>query len=361
MRAAHALCATMAFMLALVSPAMTFAATPPQPTLVFYDNDFLGPGETSIQSLVPLLHDNRVRIIGLGVVTGDGWLKEEAASLLRFLEIAGRPDIPVYLGAEMPLVRTQAEMHRWEAAYGTLPWLGAWNDPVAGQTFHPNDPALIPPMNEGTPRLRASREDAVSAMIRLVRAHPGKVTIIAAGPLTDIALAIRLAPDLPSLAKEIVIEGGNIDDELTQAIHGADDTTDFNIIFDPEAAHIVLTSTWQRITVLGDAATSVRLTQAIVDRIAVSHAPVAQYLKHYAQTNEPFWDELTAAVAVDHTLITKEVVVVMDVDTMPGMHYGRARIWSDHDAPKNGAQHVHLVQRVDGARFIRSFIAAARV
>ncbi len=298
--------------------------------------------------------------MGLGVVTGDGWLKEEAASLLRFLEIAGRPEIPVYLGAEMPLVRTQAEMHRWEAAYGTLPWLGAWNDPVPGQTFHPTDPALIPPMKEGAPKLRAASEDAVTALIRLVRANPGKITIVAAGPLTDIALALRIAPDLPALAKDIVIEGGNVDDELTQATASADDTTDFNIIFDPEAAHIVLTAPWQRITVVGDVATSVRLTQAIVNQIAISSSPVAQYLKLYAQTDEPFWDELTAAVAVDRTLITKDVVVVMDVDTMPGMHYGRARIWSDPYAPKNGAQHVHLVLRVDGDRFVREFIAAAK-
>jgi inosine-uridine nucleoside N-ribohydrolase len=353
-------CLSIALLIALGRPAMTCAAPTPAPALVFYDNDFLGPGETSIQSLVPLLHDDGVRVVGLGVVTGDGWLKEEAASLLRFLEIAGRPEIPVYLGAEMPLVRTQAEMHRWEAAYGTLPWLGAWNDPAPGQTFHPNDPALIPPMKEGTPALRASSEDAVSALIRLVRTNPGKITIVAAGPLTDIALAVRIAPDLPSLAKAIVIEGGNIDDELTQATSGADDTTDFNIIFDPEAAHIVFTAPWQRITVVGDVATSVRLTQAIVDRIAVSPSPVAQYLKHYAQTDEPFWDELTVAVAVDNTLITKEVAVVMDVDTMPGMHYGRARIWSDTYAPKTGAQHVHLVLKVDGERFIRSFIAAAK-
>jgi inosine-uridine nucleoside N-ribohydrolase len=338
----------------------TRAAVAVQPMLVFYDNDFLGPGETSIQSLVPLLHDSDVQIVGLGVVTGDGWRNEEAASLLRFLEIAKRTDIPVFLGAEMPLVRTPDELHRWEVAYGKLPWLGAWNEAAPGTTFHPHDPQLIPPMHEGTPTLRASGEDAVSALIRLVRANPGKITIVAAGPLTDIALAIRIAPDLPSLAKEIVIEGGNIDDERTQATVSADDTTDFNFIFDPEAAHIVLTAPWDRITVVGDVATSVRLTYAIVDRIARSSTPVAQYLKAYAQTDEPFWDELTAAIAVDRSLITKDVDVVMDVDTMPGMHYGRARIWSANDAPHTGAQHVHLVLSVDGPRFIRAFIAAAQ-
>jgi inosine-uridine nucleoside N-ribohydrolase len=344
----------------LGAPTVACAAPKPEPQLIYFDNDFLGPGETSLQSLVPLIRRDDVRIVGLGVVTGDGWLKEEAAHLLRFLEIAGRPDIPVVLGAEMPLMRTPNEMRAWEAQYGTLPWLGAWNPPAPGETFHPDDPSLIPPMPEGAPTLRASSEGAVSFLIRTVRANPGKVTIVAAGPLTNIALALRSAPDLPSLAKEIVIEGGNIDDELTQATLGADDTVDFNFLFDPEAAHIVLTAPWRRVTVVGDVATSVRLTQAIVDRIAVSSSPVAQYLKRYAQTAEPFWDEITAAVAVDRTLVTKEVNVVMDVDTMPGMHYGRARIWSTHDAPQTGVRPVHLVLSIDAERFVSAFIAAAQ-
>jgi inosine-uridine nucleoside N-ribohydrolase len=345
-------------LLGLVSPSFASAASTPQ--LVYYDNDFLGPGETSLQSLVPLIRRTDVRIVGLGVVTGDGWLKEEAAHLLRFLEIAKRTDIPVVLGAEMPLVRTPAEMRAWEAQYGTLPWLGAWNAAAPGETFHPDDPALIPPLPEGAPTLRASAEDAVSFLIRTVRAHPGEVTIVAAGPLTNIALAVRIAPDLPALAKEIVIEGGNLDDELTQATLGADDSTDFNLLFDPEAAHIVLTAPWRRVTMIGDVATSVRLTPAIVAQIATSPAPVAQYLKRYAQTDEPFWDEITAAVAVDRTLVTREADVVMDVDTMPGMHYGRARIWSTHDAPRGEAKPVHLVLAIDADRFVRAFIAAAR-
>jgi inosine-uridine nucleoside N-ribohydrolase len=134
---------------------------------------------------------------------------------------------------------------------------------------------------------------------------------------------------------------------------------DFNIMFDPEAAHIVLTAPWQRITMLSDASRSVLVTKAIVASIATSTTPLARYFVSYAQIGEPFWDEVTAAVTVDRTLVTKEVVVAMDVDTMPGMHYGNARIWSDRYAPA-GAQHVHLVLAVDGARFVREFVSAAR-
>lgn len=351
----------LAALVALGSPAIAFAATTPAaaPALVFLDNDFSGPGDSNVQSLVPLLHDDAVTIVGLGVVTGDAWRNEEAQSLLRVLEIAGRPDIPVYLGAEMPLLRTPTEMHRWVDAYGKQTWLGAFTDAAPGQPYHPSAPEFIPPMAEGTPKLAASHEDAVAALIRLVRANPGKITIVAAGPLTDIALAVRIAPDLPALAKAIVIEGGNVDDDVATATAGLD-AMDFNFFFDPEAAHIVLTSPWPRIVVLSDASRSVIFTKPTVAQIATSPTPLAHYLTTYAHTGEPMWDEITTAVAADPTLITKEAVVVMDVDTMPGMHYGRAQIWSDAFAPKSGAQHVHLVLGIDGARFLRAFTAAAR-
>jgi inosine-uridine nucleoside N-ribohydrolase len=81
------------------------AASPDHPTLVYVDNDYLGPGQSNIQSLIPLLRTPGVRLLGIGVVTGDAWLAEETAHVLRFLEIAGRTDIPVFAGAQLPLIR----------------------------------------------------------------------------------------------------------------------------------------------------------------------------------------------------------------------------------------------------------------
>jgi inosine-uridine nucleoside N-ribohydrolase len=99
------------------------------PVLIYFDNDFLGPGQSNIQALIPLLRAPDVRLSGIGVVTGDAWLAEELAHTLRFLEIAGRADVPVFAGARMPLIRTQTEMKAWEMRYGRVPWKGAWNSP----------------------------------------------------------------------------------------------------------------------------------------------------------------------------------------------------------------------------------------
>lgn len=327
--------------------------------LVYIDNDFLGPGQSNIQSLIPLLRTPAVRLLGIGVVTGDAWLAEEQAHVLRFLELAGRTDVPVFAGAQMPLIRTQAEMKAWEVRYGRIPWKGAWNAPKPGRTYHPDDPALIPALVEGAPSTRVSPENAVSFLIRALHENPGKVTIITAGPLTNIALAVRLDPDLPRLAREIVIEGGKLDNSVARVSGNPDYGTDFNFIFDPEAAHIVLTSPWPRVTIVGDVTEPVKVTREIVDRIGKSGSPVAKYMESYARVGQPFWDEITVAVALDKTLITGEIVARMDVDILPGPTYGQAQVWSEDQAPGNGEAQVHIVQGIDVPRFLSTFTSYA--
>lgn len=335
------------------------APSPAPPVQVYFDNDFLGPGQSNIQALVPLLRDPRVKVVGIGVVTGDAWLEEETQHVLRFLEIARRPDIPVAKGAETPLVRSQAETRAWEARYGPIPWKGAWNTPRAGRSYHPDDPTLVPPMPEGAPHTRPSAEDAAHLLIRQVRAHPGEITVVTAGPLTNIALAVRLAPDLPALAKEIVIEGGGLDLQRARVTGNTDYATDFNFIFDPEAAHIVLTSPWKRITLLGNVTGSVKMTEALKAGIAASGTPVARYFGAYAKVGQPLWDEMTAAVAVDRSLVTRELIARMDVDLMPGANYGAAQIWKDEFAPHAGEQTVHIVEAIDADRFVATFAQQA--
>ncbi|UAL08670.1 nucleoside hydrolase [Caulobacter segnis] len=332
---------------------------PKDKVAIFFDNDFLGPGQSNIQSLIPLLRDERVKLLGIGVVTGDAWLKEEAAHALRFLEIAKHPEAPVHLGAQMPLIRTQAEMANWEARYGKVPFKGAWSTPRPGRTYHPQDPDLIPPMPEGEPKIKASDEDAVHALIRNVRAHPGEVTIVSAGPLTNIALALRIAPDIAALAKEIVIEPGKLDTAVARVTGNTDYATDFNFIFDPEAAHIVLTAPWRKITVMGNVTAAAKATQEVVDRIGAAGTPVATYVKTYARIGQPLWDEITVAVAIDRSLVTEELVARMDVDTFAGPSYGQPVVWKTDMAPNAGEREVHIVRAIDVPRFVETFVAQA--
>jgi inosine-uridine nucleoside N-ribohydrolase len=327
--------------------------------LVFLDNDFLGPGQSNIQSLIPLLRTPGVQVLGIGVVTGDAWLAEETAHVLRFLEIAGRPDIPVFAGAQVPLIRTRTEMTAWESRYGRIPWKGAWNAPKPGRTYHPDDPASIPELIEGAPSVTAAAETAASFLVRAVHEHPGEVTVITAGPLTNIALAVRLDPAVPLLAREIVMEGGKLDNSIARVTGNPDYGTDFNFLFDPEAAHIVLTAPWARITVVGDVTEPVKVTREMTERIGRSQSPVAQYFRAYAKVGQPYWDEIAVAVALDRTLVTQEVVARMDVDLLPGPTYGQAQVWADNDAAGDGAKPVHIVREINVPRFLSTFAALA--
>ena len=326
---------------------------------IFFDNDFLGPGQSNIQSLIPLLRNPRVKLVGVGVVTGDAWMTEETAHALRFLEIAKRSDVPIHPGAQMPLMRTQAEMANWEARYGRIPFKGAWSTPRPGRSYHPQDPDLIPPMPEGAPALKASAEDAVHALIRNIRAHPGEISVVSAGPLTNIALALRIAPDIATLAKEIVIEPGKLDTAVARVTGNADYATDFNFLFDPEAAHIVLTAPWKKITVMGNVTAAAKATQPLVDRIGSAGTSVGTYVKTYARIGQPLWDEITVAVAIDRSLVKDELVARMDVDTLPGPSYGQPVVWSAEMAPGAGEREVHIVRAIDVDRFVETFVAQA--
>ena len=96
--------------------------------LVIADNDSYGPATTNLQAVIFLLNHPGVRVLGLTVVSGDGWRDEEVAHTLRLLEIMGRPEVPVVPGAVFPLINSEARTEIWQKLYGRLGWKGAYNE-----------------------------------------------------------------------------------------------------------------------------------------------------------------------------------------------------------------------------------------
>ncbi len=343
--------------------ALSTAARAGDQRLFIEDNDFSGPAGSDIQSILPLVTDPAIRVLGFTTVTGDGWSDEEAAYLLRFLEIAHRTNLPVYKGAVFPLVNTAARLSTWETLYGKLPWKGAWNPPKPhpgpGEIFHPDRPFFVPDNPAGNPTTKPASGSAAEFLIAQVHRYPHQVTILAAGPLTNLALAIRLDPDFPKLARELVFMGAMLDGNLQQVTDNANYFTDFNFAFDPEAAHIVLTAPWAKITSLGSVTNSTMMSADLRARMAAVKTPITEFLAKY-DAPLPLWDEMAAAVAVDRGLITKQVEAYMDVDIDHGMLYGQAHVWPAQTVPHQGAQKVIVVQAVDLARFYAHFLKAAQ-
>jgi purine nucleosidase len=174
---------------------------------VIIDQDASGPGGSDMQAILSLVQSPQTDVLGITVVTGDAWLAEEVQHTLRLMEIIGRTDIPVVPGAAFPLVNSKEYIARWETLYGKIVYQGAWNF-AAGHAVH--GPWEIPTMPEGAPTTKPANEDAAHFMIRMVHKYPHEVTVYAAGPLTNLALAQAIDPEFASLSKELVIMGSSL-------------------------------------------------------------------------------------------------------------------------------------------------------
>ncbi len=329
------------------------------PQFVIFDTDFYGPASSDLQAAALLLTNPNAKVLGLTVVTGDGWRDEETAHTLRLLEILRREDVPVVRGATFPLINTQVRQQAWEKSFGLIPWKGVWNTkdgPFPNYKSH--GPFEIPTLQEGLPTLKPSNESAAEFLIRQVRAHPHQVTIISAGPMTNLALAIRLDPEFPSLAKELVFMGGYIGAGISKATGNPDFVSDFNLLFDPEAAQIAITAAWPKITSVADVTNDPALlfSDEVIQQIGQVKTPLSEYVTKYAEKGVPLWDELTVGIYLDPTLITNQKEVLMDVDVSHGPGYGSARIYADAVAPRLGERKVNIVLDVDAKLFVKTFI-----
>jgi purine nucleosidase len=200
-------------------------------------------------------------------------------------------------------------------------------------------------------------EDAAHFLIRQVHAHPHQVTIYAAGPLTNIALAISIDPHFAELTQGIVIMGGSLSPQTGDPEFANNPRHEFNFWFDPEAAHITLRAHWPRIDLTTvDISIKTDFTKAMLDNIASSPNPAAKYLADYTGEFYYLWDELAAAAWLDPGIITKEEKLYVDVDLTRGPFYGDTLSWTEADKPRLGLQLVHVQTDLDLQRFNKLFL-----
>jgi len=320
---------------------------------IIIDQDGAGPGGTDQQSMLLLIQSPQTEVLGLTMVTGDQWLKAEVAHTLRMLELIGRTDIPAVPGAEYPLVRRKAETELWEQQYGSFLWLGAWTP----RFYHPADE--LGDMPEGNPSTKPLDDDAAHFLIRLVHKFPQQVTIYEGGPMTNLALAVSIDPEFAGLAKELVFMGASLSPQTTDPEFMNTPRREFNLWFDPEAAHIVLHAPWKKIVCTPvDISVKTRLTADLIDRVKASDSPAARYVGQYARMhqNNYLWDELAAAAWLDPSIITKSETRFMDVDLDRGANYGNTLTWSDQDRPKLDVRPVEIQFDLNTDKFYKMFV-----
>jgi inosine-uridine nucleoside N-ribohydrolase len=300
---------------------------------VIFDEDTSGVIGVNADPLTMLLQAPDIEIMGVTVVTGDGWLRQETADALKILEMQRRDDIPVYMGAEFPLVQSRGTLLRLTQLYGgsrTDPFLGAYSEVGPAP-----DEVVAPP--GGFAKAAPRPGTAAEFIIKTIRENPHEITLYCGGPLTNVALAISLAPDIVPLTRELVFMGTS---------PGFQPKT-VNVLYDPHAARIVLHAPWPKLTVFTvDVAEKVHKTPEMAKAVAGGrNASVAAVyretvVKPYEAGIPQQWfrmpDELMAAYLIDPAIVTETRRYYVDVDLTEGMGYGASSYWDEVPKGYNG-------------------------
>jgi purine nucleosidase len=254
------------------------------PTRIILDTD-IGTDVDDCLALAVVLGSPEVQLAGVTCVYGDVGLR--ARMVQKLLSLYGLRGIPVLRGASEPLLGLRPIY--WEGHEGQ---------------------GLIEPEEES----QGETEDAVDFIVRTVLDNPGKIRLLAIGPLTNVALAMKRDPRVARDLADLMIMGG--------ALRGPERLdlpyVEHNIRCDPEAAHIVLTSGAPITLVPLDVTTRVRITPTAVARIAAAATPfhmavvdqVRRYPRFERQGYTFLHDPLAAALLIEPDLVGYETAHV---------------------------------------------------
>ncbi|MCU1415065.1 MAG: Inosine/uridine-preferring nucleoside hydrolase [Microbacteriaceae bacterium] len=264
-------------------------------------------GIDDAMALAYLLASERVDLLGVGSVSGNISAAVGAANTLDLLALAGRDDIPVAVGAHDFLAH---EFH--------------------GGATHVHGENGIGGVVLPHAQREMEKESAAEMIVRLAHAHPGELRIIAIGPLTNLALALRLDADLAALVHDVTIMGGAalVPGNVTRVAEA-------NIHNDPEAAAEVLAADWFVTMVPLDATMESTIEADDRDVLEASNHPVARaigamldtyfdfYVRFFGRRTSALHDPLAAAIAVGDLELGEAPVVHVEVDTTEGPGRGQ--------------------------------------
>ena len=288
-------------------------------------------------ALAILMAHRHADVLGLSVAAGNVGLHHTIANALKLVDTIGAAT-PVFAGCATPLVRAAEDA----AFVHGLDGFG--------------DTAYVPSAR------RAEREHAAQAILRLSHEHAGQLVFVAMAPLTNLALALRLDPGLPQRVARLVIMGG--------AVTGRGNTSasaEFNVGFDPEAAHIVF-SAWPRIELIDwELVTRHGIAFDVVERWLAADNPRAQFFAAISRKTRAWTrtrgrpkllvaDALAIAVALQPDLVTRaeDHHIAIELDG----RLTRGAMVVDWENRSGHAANARIVLAVDQARF-EALVASA--
>ena len=245
------------------------------------------------------------------MVTGNAWRDEETLHTLRMLELTGHANVPVARGAVFPLVRTEkrdtaGRAVEWQSGPG---WAHGARDMTLVETAirracpesrrstcASTGRISFRPCRRGAGAEADRRGRGAFSLIRQVRAHPHEVTIYAAGPMTNIALAHQHRSGGRRVHQgDRASTGGSLNPETDDPEFRPRPRHEFNFWFDPEAAHIVLRADWPRVDVTTvDVSIKAPFTADARRNSKGADARGEYIAAEWSQDRYYLWDELAA-------------------------------------------------------------------
>jgi inosine-uridine nucleoside N-ribohydrolase len=258
-------------------------------------------GVDGVMALYYALAHPGIDVVGITTTFGNVTVEQAATNGLYLTEIAGKT-VPVTMGVKTP----------WLKALGTPP------DFIHGADGLGNLPSRIPTKSVLDPRSSAQ------FIVDTARAHPGEITLVAVGPLGNLATALKLEPNLPQLLQEVIIMGGAVLEP-----GNVSPVAEANIWNDPHSADFVFTAGW-KLTMVGlDVTHQLILPLALFKKVADHHKHVATDVLHHAVSfYADFYSGVYPHVAKIHGCFGHDVLafVALTNPEMFEIQTGRVRV-----------------------------------
>jgi purine nucleosidase len=298
------------------------------------DTDLNFPSD-DFQALLLILQDQRWELLGCCAAAGNTWAEEVEVNIRQALDLAGSPHIPVFPGAGFESFTHQHSWAKDLKSRRIRSFIGA----------HEKSDRPRERITRNRPKTNHHR-DAAGFLVEMSQKYSEELVLLCIAPLTNVAKALQLEPNLPGFLRRVHIMGGNFAETGAKARH-----IDFNFWFDPLAAQTVLNSGLSIVLLPLDICRAAAVDPGFIRQVRAFNRGLAgifvdDFLGMAKQhgSHMPLWDQLLALVFRQPDLITEIAEGYVQVDRSLTVNRGRSQF-----RPGPGGQ-VRLIRGIDRRR-----------